>query len=181
MRSALKEALRGSAYRYAVSESDPLRTAVVESACSLVGRVPYYWGGKSEIVGWDARWGSPARFGDGSVAPFGLDCSGFITWCFVNASDASTALAAIGHGTRQQFLNCIPLNEDSAQPGDLAFTLADGIAIHGGIIVGHNENGEFLLCHAAGREEENIVIEPISRTGCNVLCAPEAFYAAGSD
>ena len=35
----------------------PEREAVVRSACSLVGKVNYFWGGKSLVIGWDVRWG----------------------------------------------------------------------------------------------------------------------------
>ena len=35
----------------------PEREAVVRAACSLVGKVNYYWGGKSLVLGWDSRWG----------------------------------------------------------------------------------------------------------------------------
>ena len=35
----------------------PEREAVVRAACSLVGKVNYFWGGKSLVIGWDARWG----------------------------------------------------------------------------------------------------------------------------
>ena len=34
---------------------DPKRKAVVETAVQLVGRVSYFWGGKSLTLGWDAR------------------------------------------------------------------------------------------------------------------------------
>ena len=36
----------------------PERRAVVETACSLVGKVNYFWGGKSLVLGWDERWGT---------------------------------------------------------------------------------------------------------------------------
>ena len=36
---------------------DPERKAVVETACQLVGKVNYFWGGKSRVLGWDERWG----------------------------------------------------------------------------------------------------------------------------
>ena len=35
----------------------PEREAVVRAACSLVGKVNYFWGGKSLVIGWDVRWG----------------------------------------------------------------------------------------------------------------------------
>ena len=33
----------------------PERRAVVETACKLVGKVNYFWGGKSRVIGWDAE------------------------------------------------------------------------------------------------------------------------------
>ena len=33
------------------------RKRVVKKACSLVGKLTYFWGGKSEVVGWDSEWG----------------------------------------------------------------------------------------------------------------------------
>lgn len=35
----------------------PERRAVVEVACSLVGKVNYFWGGKSRVLGWDSPLG----------------------------------------------------------------------------------------------------------------------------
>lgn len=34
---------------------------LAESALMLVGKVNYFWGGKSYTVGWDDRWGKPAE------------------------------------------------------------------------------------------------------------------------
>ena len=34
------------------------RRAVVEKAYSLLGKVNYFWGGKSSAIGWDSRWGN---------------------------------------------------------------------------------------------------------------------------
>ena len=34
----------------------PEREAVIRTACSLVGKVNYFWGGKSLVLGWDSRW-----------------------------------------------------------------------------------------------------------------------------
>ena len=40
---------------------DPERKNVVETAVQLVGRVSYFWGGKSLTLGWDDRWGVPTE------------------------------------------------------------------------------------------------------------------------
>lgn len=63
----------------------PEREAVVRSACSLVGKVNYFWGGKSLVIGWDVRWGelrqvtAAGNSTTGTYRPYGLDCSGCAT------------------------------------------------------------------------------------------------------
>ena len=42
---------------------DERRKGVVMAAYSLVGKVNYFWGGKSTVIGWDSRWGD-AHKGD---------------------------------------------------------------------------------------------------------------------
>ena len=62
----------------------PEREAVVRTACSLVGKVNYFWGGKSLVIGWDVRWGelrqvtAAGSSTTGTYRPYGLDCSGFV-------------------------------------------------------------------------------------------------------
>ena len=79
-----------------MQEEDELRCAVAANACSLAGLVPYYWGGKSDKLGWDVRWGTPSLLEDGSVMPFGLDCSGLVVWSFVNATGSPDVQSVIG-------------------------------------------------------------------------------------
>ena len=63
----------------------PEREAVVRTACSLVGKVNYFWGGKSLVIGWDVRWGelrqvtAAGSSTTGTYRPYGLDCSGCAT------------------------------------------------------------------------------------------------------
>lgn len=55
---------------------DPERKNVVETAVQLVGRVSYFWGGKSLTLGWDDRWGTSMEVtaagsgSTGTVRPF---------------------------------------------------------------------------------------------------------------
>ena len=57
----------------------PERRAVVQHALSLVGKVNYFWGGKSLVLGWDSRWGllrevtSAGSPTTGTYRPFGMD------------------------------------------------------------------------------------------------------------
>lgn len=41
--------------------STEAQRTLAESALMLVGKVNYFWGGKSYTVGWDDRWGKPAE------------------------------------------------------------------------------------------------------------------------
>lgn len=76
------------------------RKDVVKNAASLVGKVNYFWGGKSSAIGWDSAWGTMRRVtaagspSSGSIRAFGLDCSGFVTWAFNNSGMGY----AVGHG-----------------------------------------------------------------------------------
>ena len=131
------------------AELSPLRRAFVESGAALVGRVGYFWGGKSDAVGWDARWGVPAvvtapgSSTSGESLPFGLDCSGFVSWCAVNAAGDPAAFAAVGNGVRAQRA---PVDWADALPGDLAF-YPD--LSHVGIVAGRGEDGGLLVLHCS--------------------------------
>ena len=67
------------------ADLSPNRRAVVKNACSLVGKVGYFWGGKSLVIGWDSRWGelrqvtAAGSSTTGTYRPYGLDCSGCAT------------------------------------------------------------------------------------------------------
>lgn len=133
------------------------RKAVVEKAYSLLGKVNYFWGGKSSAIGWDSRWGTPTRVtapgsrSTGTVRPYGLDCSGFVDWVFHNSLNY-----VIGHGggAASQHDHCKPISWSEAQPGDLVFYPGD---THVGVFVGKNINGDPLIIHCAS-SQNNVVL-----------------------
>ena len=129
----------------------PERRAVVETACKLVGKVNYFWGGKSRVIGWDSRWGTIQKVcADGSSTtgtyrPYGLDCSGFVDWVFYNISDGAYTIGH-GGGARAQHTYCTAITWTEAQPGDLVFYPED---THVGIVGGWDESGNILIIHCA--------------------------------
>ena len=131
---------------------DPERKNVVETAVQLVGRVSYFWGGKSLTLGWDDRWGTSMEVtaaGSGStgmVRPFGLDCSGFVDWTFYNATDGSY-YPGRGGGAATQHSYCTNISWSDAQPGDLVFYPDDS---HVGIVGGKDADGNLLIVHCSG-------------------------------
>lgn len=135
------------------------RRAVVEAACTLVGKVNYFWGGKSLTIGWNPLWGTTMRVTaagsptTGTYRPYGLDCSGFVDWAFYNAS-AGSYIMGHGGGTYSQHAYCTPIAWSEAQPGDLVFYPGDS---HVGIVGGRDENGNLLIIHCASGAN-NVVI-----------------------
>lgn len=102
------------------------RRVVVQHALSLVGKVSYFLGGKSLVIGWDSRWGqlrevtSEGSVTTGKYRPFGLDCSGFVDWVFYNASGGEYIISH-GGGVISQHGYCEQIPWREAQPGDLVF------------------------------------------------------------
>ena len=130
----------------------PARKAVVETAVQLVGRVSYFWGGKSLTLGWDDRWGVPTKVtaagsgSTGTIRPFGLDCSGFVDWTFYNATNGSY-YPGRGGGAATQHSYCTNISWNDAQPGDLVFYPDDS---HVGIVGGKDVDGNLLIVHCSG-------------------------------
>lgn len=148
------------------------RRAVVEKAYSLLGKVNYFWGGKSSAIGWDSRWGKPTRVTaagsrtTGTIRPYGLDCSGFVDWVFNNSLGY-----VIGHGggTFNQHDHCKPISWSEALPGDLVFYPGDS---HVGIFVGRDESGGPLIIHCAS-SQNNVVLTGLQ--GFTSIGRPDCF------
>ena len=137
----------------------PEREAVVRAACSLVGKVNYFWGGKSLVIGWDVRWGelrqvtAAGSSTTGTYRPYGLDCSGFVDWVFYNQSGGGYVIGH-GGGATAQHSYCTDISWADAQPGDLVFYPDNS---HVGIVGGRDANGELLIIHCASGYN-NVVI-----------------------
>ena len=142
------------------ADLSPERKAVVRHALSLVGKVNYFWGGKSLVLGWDSRWGQLTQVWaagsqtTGTYQPFGLDCSGFADWVFFNASGGAYVIGH-GGGAYAQHTYCTDISWSEALPGDLAFYPEDE---HVGIVGGQDENGDLLIIHCTSGSLNNVVI-----------------------
>jgi hypothetical protein len=130
----------------------PARMEIMRVALSLVGRVPYFWGGKS-APGWNADWNTPklvtstGSSSTGTIRPYGLDCSGFTHWVYKTALDIE-----INHGTDAQWSMCVEITEAELKPGDMGWLHAPGASStvnHILIYVGNFE-GRQMWVHCAG-------------------------------
>ena len=150
------------------------RREVVLTAYQLLGRVHYFWGGKSLVIGWDSRWGMPMKVTaegsstTGTVRPFGLDCSGMVDWVFYNQSGGQYVIGHGGGATAQHsYCADIPWNE--AQPGDLVFYPGDS---HVGIVCGFDSSGNIMVIHCASGAN-NVVVT--GKIGFTSIGRPEYF------
>ena len=137
----------------------PERRAVVQNALTLYGKVSYFWGGKSLVLGWDSRWGqlrqvtAAGSSTTGTYRPYGLDCSGFVDWAFYNATGGSYIIGH-GGGATMQHSYCTDISWQDARPGDLVFYPDNS---HVGIVCGRDETGKLLVIHCASGAN-NVVI-----------------------
>ena len=108
-------------------------------------KLPYWWGGKSWEYGADKSWGIyKTKYSDTYDVwyyYYGLDCSGFATWAYVNAG------YDINKGQYPWFwsFNKYALAKENGEPGD--FIVSDG---HVKLIVGKTETG-FICAEASGK------------------------------
>lgn len=150
------------------------RRQVVLTAYQLLGKVNYFWGGKSLVLGWDSRWGTPREVwaagspSTGTVRPYGLDCSGFVDWVFYNVSGGSYVIGH-GGGARMQHTYCTPITWAEAQPGDLVFYPED---THVGIVCGFDSGGNVQIIHCASGSN-NVVVT--GKIGFRTIARPKYY------
>jgi len=144
------------------------RRAVLIAALSLRDKVSYFWAGKSTFNGWDIRWGNlyvVDREGDGSYGyarPFGMDCSGYITWVFVNAASSQKIVSSIGNGSSNQWTKSTSIAWADLRPGDLVFRQKPGDegTNHVGIAVYLGEDGHWRIVQC-GHSGKGVVLVPM--------------------
>lgn len=155
---AIVTASKGFVRSEAGSDVSEERVSIVAAACSLIGKVGYFWGGKSYAIGWDDSWGSPMTVSaegsksSGTVRSYGLDCSGFVAWSYYNGLGGKDA--GIGNHTTTQWNASEMVDSQSAKPGDLVFyhPASAGDDNHVGIVVGVNDNGSLLVVHCSSSQ-----------------------------
>ena len=146
------------------------RVNVIAAAYSLVGKVGYFWGGKSTVIGMDPSWGAVQQVSaegsqsTGTLRAYGLDCSGFVTWAVINGYENQAMIAAVGSGTSDQWGRANVVSEADAQPGDLVFQRGPeaGSANHVGIICGKTDAGDWIAVHCSSSKNGVTVGEAYS-------------------
>ena len=152
------------------------RRPVILTAYQLLGKVNYFWGGKSLVLGWDSRWGTPKEVwaagspSTGTVRPYGLDCSGFVDWVFYNMS-GGTYVIGHGGGAHMQHTYCTPITWAEAIPGDLVFYPED---THVGIVCGFDSDGNVQIIHCTSGAN-NVVVT--GKSGFTTIARPNYYMS----
>lgn len=149
------------------------RKYIIYTAASLVGKVPYFWGGRTTSAAWDPGWGKEDEAVDssyckqkgwpvGTTRPYGLDCTGFVSWVYkrVFTPDDSGYGPLKGDYTGNLYkYPTIPASE--LMPGDIGFyhdKKSDGTYQgHAAIYLYTDENGERIWIHEAGWDKGCII------------------------
>lgn len=120
-----------------ISEQEGIRKQILENAVSLIGRVPYQWGGKASAAGYDTSW----WLYDESGKQKGLDCSGFVQWAYmtsgVNKKITDTLIST------NAMLSLEEITYDELKPGDIGLLNRGETTNHAGIYIG---DGYFIHC-----------------------------------
>ena len=146
------------------------RVNVISAAYSLVGKVGYFWGGKSTVIGEDPSWGTAETVSaegsksTGTMRAYGLDCSGFVTWAVINGYQSKDMQEAVGDGTSEQWEKANVVSEADAQPGDLVFQKGPeaGSDNHVGILCGKTDAGDWIAVHCSSSKNGVTVGEAYS-------------------
>ena len=123
-------------------EAEGNRLTLVNVASSLIGRVPYQWGGKSSRSGYDTSW---YTFENGQQK--GLDCSGYIQWVFRTAGYSEDIWKQLT-STSTIMQTCEQIPQSDLQLGDLGILNSGETTNHVGMYIG---NGYYIHCNAGDR------------------------------
>ena len=145
---------------------DGPRASVANAALSIVGKVRYFWGGKSSAIGEDPRWGEITEVtgagseSTGTLKPFGLDCSGYVSWCFIQLGYSFAEMEElVGNGTWNQWDRTEDIPWGELRVGDFAFMnrYPTNKGNHIGICVGFTEKGAPVFAHCSSGFDDVVV------------------------
>lgn len=119
----------------ALEEVSGNRLAILECASSLIGLVPYQWGGKADGPGIDPSWWT---FENGEQK--GLDCSGFVSWVYQTVGYENYMDL---YSTGEILATTETIAEDELQIGDIGLLNGGETVNHTGIYIG---DGYFIHC-----------------------------------
>ena len=114
----------------------------------------------------DPAWGQPRLVesegsqSSGTTRPYGLDCSGFVAWCYIQQGFSSQQVEElVGYGTWNQWDRSESISFHQLRVGDWAFQnkYPTDQGNHIGICIGFDQKGKPLFLHCAS-SFDNVVV-----------------------
>ena len=144
---------------------DDTRLQIVKNAISLVGKVPYYWGGKAtEFSVYPFNTTAGGQVGT-TVAPdekgrtlAGLDCYGFVQYCYNSTVSGLLPTSTTAGIISQKGFGMKSISANELKPGDIGVFYKNGSGGHIGIFYGYDDNGSALWVHCTGMPRNNVVV-----------------------
>ena len=138
---------------------------ILKVAVSLVGEVPYEWGGKASGAGYDLNWWTFKENGQQK----GLDCSGYVQWVYMTSGYPKNITDKL-LSTETMLLNLTDKAEHELAAGDIGLLNQGEGTNHTGIYLG---DGYWIHCSSS---KKTVVIEKytfnhykaIEKNECNV-------------
>lgn len=110
------------------------RKVLFEVATSLIGKVPYQWGGKPLMPGYDTKWWTF----DENNEQRGLDCSGFVQWVFLTSGYSEDIYKGLISTTSILTSGYNEILMEDLQIGDIG-VFEGKTTNHTGIYIGNNK------------------------------------------
>lgn len=135
------------------------RLRILQAGLGIVGKVPYFWGGRVYTPGWNEKWNTmqPIQHAGcdsyplGEYFPYGLDCGGFVFWAAMTMygveSWASPVSWMSGKGATGIFNGSTEVSWGQKLPGDVVVNTP---LTHIGYYLCTNDNGQALYLHCCG-------------------------------
>ena len=115
---------------------------------------------EAEVVRIEVQSGGSSTTGE--MRPYGLDCSGFVAWCFLQQGLTNEELESkVGLGTWAQWENSEEISWKELRVGDIVFqnSYPTNKGNHVGVCIGFNEKGKPVFAHCA-LGFDNVVVTP---------------------
>ena len=116
----------------AMTDNSSMLSAV---AASLIGQVPYEWGGKPQKTGYDTTWWS---YNPKSGDQHGLDCSGFVKWVYMTSGYGEDITAHLNSTYDMLRAGFMRVSANDLKPGDIG-VVEHKHSNHCGIYAGNDE------------------------------------------
>ena len=144
----------------------PERKLLIETALNSVGKIPYYYGGKTGSPGYENNhFGSPISPDKKGRNLSGLDCSGWISWVYLTATGAPAA-----QGSTQSLANGgQAVSVSQLKPGDIVVQIGnagededDNVSSHAAMFLSWNADGTMNIIHETGMPVNNVSVSTVS-------------------